>query len=98
MLRETTSVELEAPPPSRATRINSADREIQAQESTWSQTRTQPEVRRNHAIVVILQLTAVTFLTSITTGLITVSIPHIAVELAIQPQLYYWCVNSLYPR
>ena len=51
---------------------------------------TQPEVRQSQAIVVILQLTAITFLTSMSTGLMTVSIPRIAADLAIQPQLYYW--------
>ena len=45
---------------------------------------------RTRAAIVIVQLTAVTFLTSISTGLITVSIPRIAGDLAIQPQLYYW--------
>ena len=51
---------------------------------------TQAEVRPSLAIIVILQLTLVTFLTSISTGLMTVSVPRIASDLDIQPQLYYW--------
>ena len=51
---------------------------------------TQPEVRKGQAIIVILQLTAITFLTSISTGLMTVSVPRIASDLDIRPQLYYW--------
>lgn len=51
---------------------------------------TAQDVRKSRAVIVILQLTAVTFLTSVSSGLITVSIPRIAEDLAIQTQLYYW--------
>ena len=49
-----------------------------------------PEVRKSQAVIVIIQLTALTFMTSITTGLINVAIPRMAADLAIQPQLTYW--------
>lgn len=58
-----------------------------------------PEVSRDisntnitpfRANIVILQLSTVTFLTSVSTGLITVCIPRIAADLHIQPELYYW--------
>lgn len=51
---------------------------------------TQPEVRRSQAIIIILQLTAITFLISTSNGFMTVSIPRIGSDLGIQPQLYYW--------
>lgn len=68
----------------------SADHAIQDIEPILPTATTRSEVRQSQAIVVILQLTAITFLTSMTTGLMTVSIPRIAADLAIQPQLYYW--------
>ena len=60
---------------------NSPDNAIQA---------TQPEVPRSRATIIILQLTAITLLTSTINGLLTVSIPRIASDLGIQPQLYFW--------
>lgn len=60
------------------------------QEKPQSTQPVQPNLRLSHGIIVIIQLTAVTFFTSITTGLITVSIPTVAADLSIQPQLYYW--------
>ena len=63
---------------------NSADNAIQTTQPTL------PEVRRSRATIVILQLTAITLLTSTVNGLLTVSIPRIASDLGIQPQLYFW--------
>ena len=51
---------------------------------------TQRQVLPSLAIIVILQLTFVTFLTSVSTGLMTVSVPRMASDLNIQPQLYFW--------
>ena len=63
---------------------NSADNAIQTTQPT------RPEVRRSRATIIILQLTAITLLTSTINGLLTVSIPRIASDLGIQPQLYFW--------
>ena len=63
---------------------NSADNTIQTTQPTL------PEVRRSRATIIILQLTAITLLTSTVNGLLTVSIPRIASDLGIQPQLYFW--------
>ena len=63
---------------------NSADNAIQTTQPTL------PEVRRSRATIIILQLTAITLLTSTSNGLLTVSIPRIASDLGIQPQLYFW--------
>ena len=49
-----------------------------------------PEVPRSRATIIILQLTAITLLTSTINGLLTVSIPRIASDLGIQSQLYFW--------
>lgn len=73
-----------------AVESNSAINAINDPELILPTTAIKPEMRQSQVIIVIMQLTAITFLTSITTGLITVSIPHIAAELSIQPQLYYW--------
>ena len=58
-----------------------------------SQAETKGKVTKGRAAIIIIQLTAVTFLTSISTGLTTVSIPRIAADLDIRPQLYYWLVS-----
>lgn len=69
---------------------SSTDHVVRDPEPLLSTQITQPRVRQGQAIIVILQLTAVAFLTSISTGLMTVSVPWIASDLDIQPQLYYW--------
>ena len=61
-----------------------ADNAIQTTQPTL------PEVRKSRATIIILQLTAITLLTSTINGLLTVSIPRIASDLGIQPQLYFW--------
>ena len=63
---------------------NPADNAIQTTQPTL------PEVRKSRATIIILQLTAITLLTSTINGLLTVSIPRIASDLGIQPQLYFW--------
>ena len=63
---------------------NSVDNPIQTTQPTL------PEVRRSRATIIILQLTAITLLTSTSNGLLTVSIPRIASDLGIPPQLYFW--------
>ena len=63
---------------------NSPDNAIQTTQPTL------PEVPRSRATIIILQLTAITLLTSTINGLLTVSIPRIASDLGIQPQLYFW--------
>ena len=68
----------------------SADHAVQPIEPMLSIPITRPDMRQSRAIIVILQLTAITALTSISSGLMTVSIPRIASDLDIQPQLYYW--------
>ena len=68
----------------------SAGHAIQPTEPIMPTPTTRPEMRQSRAIIVILQLTAITALTSISSGLMTVSIPRIASDLDIQPQLYYW--------
>lgn len=73
---------------------NPANHAIQATQPTLPTATTQREIRRSQAIVIILQLTAITFLTSTSNGLMTVSIPRIASDLGIQPQLYYWYADS----
>ncbi|KAF4595172.1 aminotriazole resistance protein [Ophiocordyceps camponoti-floridani] len=42
------------------------------------------------AYIIIVYLTLVTFMTSVSTGLITTGIPTMAVELGIPPQTLYW--------
>ena len=66
------------------------DHAVQASEPISQMPITQLHVRMSQAIIVILQLTAITFLTSLSSGLMTVSIPRIASDLGILPQLYYW--------
>ena len=78
MATEVATVELNDLQPS------TADNAVQTTQTT------QPEVRRSRATIVILQLTAITLLTSTINGLLTVSIPRIASDLGIQPQLYFW--------
>ena len=68
----------------------SADHAVRPTEPMLSIPITRPDMRQSRAIIVILQLTAITALTSISSGLMTVSIPRIASDLHIQPQLYYW--------
>ena len=70
--------------------LSSADHASQATRPILPTPITQPNVRRSLTIGIILQLTAITFLTSISSGLMTISIPRIASDLDIQPQLYYW--------
>lgn len=82
MSREVASLELNDLQPGPADHV--------APESELPGSTSQSEVRQSHAIIVILQLTAITVLTSITTGLMTVSVPRIASDLNIQPKLYYW--------
>lgn len=48
------------------------------------------QLKKGRAAIVVAQLTAVTFLTSVSTGLITVSIPKMASDLNLATQLYYW--------
>ena len=48
------------------------------------------EHSKPYVVAILIQLTALAFVTSITTGIMNVSIPRIAIDLAIQPQLYYW--------
>jgi MFS family permease len=45
---------------------------------------------KSRAYLVIAQLTLVTFMTSMSSGLLTTSIPKMALDLAIPPQTYYW--------
>ena len=84
MAQEAASVELQN------FHSTSADYAIQPTEPTLPTPTTRPDMRQSRAIIVILQLTAITALTSISSGLMTVSIPRIASDLDIQPQLYYW--------
>lgn len=68
----------------------SADHADQDSEPTLPAPTSQVELRPSQALIVIMQLTSVTFLTSMSTGLMTVSVPRIASDLNIKPQLYYW--------
>lgn len=90
MPQEVESLELGTLQPVSTSRTSSANHGIEDTEQTLPTTTTQPEVQQSQAIIVILQLTAVTFLTSVSTGLMTVSIPRIAADLVSRPQLYYW--------
>lgn len=49
-----------------------------------------PPVKTLLASFIIAQLTVVTFMSSFSTGLITVAIPTMAHDLSIPPQIYYW--------
>jgi hypothetical protein len=51
---------------------------------------TQREVRSSRANIVIIQLTATALLTSISSGLINICIPRMAIDLDIAPQFYFW--------
>ena len=51
---------------------------------------TQLEMKNSRANIVIIQLTATTLLTSISSGLINICIPRMAIDLDIAPQFYFW--------
>jgi hypothetical protein len=50
----------------------------------------QREVQSSRANIVIIQLTATALLTSISSGLINICIPRMAIDLDIAPQFYFW--------
>ena len=50
------------------------------------------QITNLRANIVVLQLATVTFLSSLSSGLITVCIPRMAIDLHIDPTLYYWSV------
>lgn len=56
----------------------------------YAPTGTVVAVKTNLAIFIIAQLTVVTFMSSFSTGLITVAIPTMARDLSIPLQTYYW--------
>jgi hypothetical protein len=53
----------------------------------------QREVPNHQANIIIVQLTATTLLASISSGLMTVCIPRMAIDLEIAPPLYFWYVT-----
>ena len=69
---------------------DSANHATRTTQSTLPTATTQSEVPRSQAIIIILQLTAITIMISTSNVLMTVSIPRIGSDPGIQPQLYYW--------
>jgi hypothetical protein len=51
---------------------------------------TQREMKNSRANIVIIQLTATALLASISSGLINICIPRMAIDLKIAPELYFW--------
>ena len=90
MQQETEAIELQTVQPTSTFNTTSSLHGIQDDETILPTASLQPKVRQSQAILVILQLSAITCLTSMSSGLMTVSIPRIAADLAIQPQLYFW--------
>jgi hypothetical protein len=51
------------------------------------------QVSRARTVLIIGTLTGITFVGSMSTGLLTVSLPRIARDLNLAPNLLLWCVN-----
>lgn len=89
-----TETELEVLQPAGTSAQNLTDQEpvetIVGPTTAVAEEEEEEELPKSRAVIVIVQLTAITFVTSITTGLINVAIPRMAADLAIAPQLYYW--------
>ena len=90
MPQETEAIELQTVQPTSTSNTTSTHHGIQGDETILPTARPQPKVRQSQAILVILQLSAIKCLTSMSSGLMTVSMPRIAADLAIQPHLYFW--------
>lgn len=87
MPQEMEATELQTLQPTSTSNTTSTHHGIQDDATILPTARAQRKVRQSQAIIVILQQTAITCLTNTSYGYITVSIPRIAADLGVQPQI-----------